>query len=156
MTAIRTAARPRTHALKPRDATRWQRSVERWLNPRDRVLALIPFYAGLRIGEAVALDLDDIRRSARKRTLIVRSGKGHRYREVPIHADLREHLDLWIDDANARTGRTPTPTPALLLNIRGGRLSSRGARDIITAIGEHANLGPEFSSHVLRHTSAPP
>ena len=138
-------------ALKPRDATRWQRSVERWLNPRDRVLALIPFYAGLRIGEAIALDLDDVRRSARKGILIVRSGKGNRYREVPIHADLREHLDVWIDDERPHWKNAET-NPALLLNTRGGRLSARGARDIITAIGEHANLGPEFSSHVLRHT----
>jgi integrase/recombinase XerC len=138
-------------ALKPRDATCWQRSVERWLNPRDRVLALIPFYAGLRIGEAIALDLDDVRRSARKGILIVRSGKGNRYREVPIHADLREHLDVWIDEERPHWKNAET-NPALLLNTRGGRLSPRGARDIISAIGEQANLGPEFSSHVLRHT----
>lgn len=138
-------------ALTPRQATRWQRAVEHWLNPRDRVLALLPFYAGLRIGEAVALDLDDIRRSARKGIIIVRSGKNDRYREVPIHAELREHLDLWINDERPDWKGANT-NPALLLNTRGGRLSTRGARDIITAIADDANLNQELSSHVLRHT----
>jgi hypothetical protein len=37
-------------------------------------------------------------------------------------------------------------------NACGGRLSTCGARDIITAIAADANLHQEFSSHVLRHT----
>lgn len=69
-------------ALNTKASTGWLRSVERWLNPRDRVLALLPFYAGLRLGEAVALDLTDVQLSARKGTIIVRSGKGSRYREA--------------------------------------------------------------------------
>lgn len=39
--------------------------------PRDRALALLPFYAGLRIGDAIALDVPDVRISARKGVLIV-------------------------------------------------------------------------------------
>ena len=37
---------PAPRALTSRDATRWLRTVERWPNPRDRVLALLPYYAG--------------------------------------------------------------------------------------------------------------
>jgi len=138
-------------ALNTRDSTRWLRTVERWLNPRDRVLALIPFYAGLRIGEAVALDVDDIRLSARKGLIIVRSGKGNGYREVPVHAELRENLALWITDERPNWTGADT-NPALLLNHRGGRLGARGARDILATIAEEANVSDEFSSHVLRHT----
>lgn len=65
------------------DVTRWLRTVERWLNPRDRVIALIPFHAGLRLGEVVALD--DIRLSARKWLIIVRMGKGRAaFRSPPV------------------------------------------------------------------------
>src|SRR5665647_1302455 len=60
-------------ALSAKDTTRWLRAVERWLNPRDRVAALIPFYAGLRIGETVALNTADIQLSARKGKIIVQS-----------------------------------------------------------------------------------
>lgn len=68
-------------ALDSRDVIRWLRTVERWVDPRDRVLALIPFHAGLRLGETVALNLDDIRLSAREGVIIVRSAKGG-YREM--------------------------------------------------------------------------
>jgi site-specific recombinase XerD len=138
-------------ALNGRDSTRWLRTVERWLNPRDRVLALIPFYAGLRIGEVVALDLDDIRVSARKGLIIVRSGKGNGYREVPVHAGLRDELKLWIDDERGNWPGAGS-NPALLLNRSGKRLSARGARDVFTAIAEEAGIEAEFTSHVLRHT----
>ena len=53
-------------ALPAREGTRWLRAVQRCLNPRHRFLALLPFYAGLRIGEAVALDVADVSLSARK------------------------------------------------------------------------------------------
>ncbi len=67
-----------------------------------------------------------------------------------MHAGLREHLALWV------TGERPhwpgAGTPALLLNHRGGRLSARGAHDILLAIAAEARLSPGFSGHVLRHT----
>ncbi len=138
-------------ALDPRDATRWLRAVERWVNPRDRVLALIPFYAGLRLGEVIALDLDDIRLSARKGIVIVRAGKGGTYREVPVHPQLRPDLALWINDERP-TWKGSAHTSALLLNHRGARLGARGADDILGAIADEAHLTDEFTSHVLRHT----
>ncbi|WBQ03410.1 tyrosine-type recombinase/integrase [Kribbella sp. CA-293567] len=138
-------------ALSERDITRWLRTVERWVNPRDRVLALIPFYAGLRLGEVVALNLDDIALSARKGLITVRAGKGERYREVPIHAGLRPDLTLWINDERP-TWPGAADTSALLLNHRGARLSARGAHDVIGAIANQAGIGHDFTSHALRHT----
>ncbi|MGB8996244.1 MAG: tyrosine-type recombinase/integrase [Pseudonocardiaceae bacterium] len=137
-------------ALSTKTSTQWLRSVERWLNPRDRVLALLPFYAGLRLGEAVALNLTDVQLSARKGTIIVRSGKGNRYREIPTHATLRDNLAVWIDDERPHWPDAQT-NPALLLNRRGGRLSPRAADQILGAIADDANL-EEFTPHVLRHT----
>jgi integrase/recombinase XerC len=137
-------------ALFPRQATRWLRVVQRCLRPRDRLLGLIPFYAGLRIGEAVALDVDDVRVSARKGLLIVLSGKGDRYRELPVHPDLHENLSIWLDERPDWPGAAASS--ALFLNHRGGRLSTRGARDILVALAREAGLEEAFTSHVLRHT----
>ena len=136
-------------ALNAKNQTRWLRTCERWLDPRDRVLGYLPFYAGLRIGEAVALDLDDIELSARKGTIIVRAGKGSRYREIPAHPVLRENLAIWINDE--RPGWPATTEPALLLNRRGARLSTKGADDILGQIAEAAGID-DFTTHVLRHT----
>lgn len=41
---------------------------------------------------------------------------------------------------------------ALLLNHHGGRLSTRGAANILTDIANDAGLQDDFSTHVLRHT----
>jgi integrase/recombinase XerC len=138
-------------ALSDKDSTRWLRTVERWLNPRDRVIALLPFYAGLRLSELIALDLPDIKLSARKGLVIVRSGKGRKYREIPAHPVLRENLAIWINEE--RPNWPGADTPALLLSQRSRRLTARAADDILGAIAEEANLSIDnFTPHVLRHT----
>ena len=47
---------------------------------RDRAIVVLLLYTGLRLAELVALDVDDVRVSARKGLVIVRSGKGDAYR----------------------------------------------------------------------------
>jgi site-specific recombinase XerC len=58
------------------------------------VLATLHYYAGLRIGEVVGLDLTDVALSARKGFVRV-LGKGRddgKIRTVPVHAELRSLL----------------------------------------------------------------
>ena len=110
-----------------------------------RALALVPFYAGVRISEIVALDVDDVARSARKGVLRI-LGKGERVRHVPIHPQLRAALAGWLDERNDWPGSKDTP--ALFLNQRGQRLSVRGAHDIITAIAKAAGLDDHATVHV--------
>jgi integrase len=66
-------------------------------SPRDRAIALIPFYAGARIAEIVGLDVDDVRLSVRKGVLRI-VGKGEQVREIPIHPQLRATLTGWLDE----------------------------------------------------------
>jgi len=63
------------------------------LSPRDRALALVPFYAGARIAETVARDIDDVRLSARKGILRI-YGKAERVRELPYGA-AKYHQTTW-------------------------------------------------------------
>ncbi|MEV0195319.1 tyrosine-type recombinase/integrase [Nonomuraea sp. NPDC050691] len=128
---------------------RWLRAIEDWPHVRDRALALLPFYAGLRIGDAVALDVPDVRISARKGVLVV-YGKGGKVREVPIHLQLRQPLMDWLDER--RTWKHATAQRALFLNRRGGRLSARGASAVFTAIAEAAGLEDPTTAHIGRHT----
>jgi integrase len=67
-------------ALDRRAQIRYLRAVQACSSPRDLALALVPFYAGARIAETVALDVDDVRLSARKGTLRI-FGKGQRPRD---------------------------------------------------------------------------
>jgi len=82
-------------ALEHRAQVRYLRAVDTRPSPRDQAVALVPFYAGARISEIVALDVGDVRLSARKDVLRI-SGKGERVREVPIHPKLAEALKSWL------------------------------------------------------------
>jgi site-specific recombinase XerD len=145
-------------ALTERQVVHYLRAVEHHAPSRDHVIALLPFYAGLRISEVVGLDLDDVALSARKGSLRIR-GKGRdggKLRDIPLaRPELRAALTIWLTHRHDWTG---ADQPALLLNQRGGRLSDRAARTVITTLGEHAGLGTDpdnpFGPHVLRHTFA--
>ncbi|MGH2719712.1 MAG: tyrosine-type recombinase/integrase [Candidatus Dormibacteria bacterium] len=138
-------------ALDARAQIRYLRAVAGRPSPRDQALALVPFYAGARIAECVGLDLDDVALSARKGTLRI-SGKGARVRQVPIHPQLRAALTNWLQERTEWPGADACP--GLFLNQRGGRLSVRGAHDIITGIVSDAGLEDEITAHPLRHTFA--
>jgi len=137
-------------ALTGKAVLRWLRAANSVDNTRDRALALTPFYAGARIAEVVALDVDDVRLSARKG--IARFyGKGGKPREVELHAELRGAYSAWL---KTRAGWPGADTAALFLNRRGGRLGARGASAIFAAILDSAGLDDDGSAHVLRHTFA--
>ena len=139
-------------ALGHRDQLRWLRAADH-ATPRDRALAQVGFYGGLRIAEIVALDCDDVHISARKGHLVVRYGKGGRYREVPLHPALRTTLEAWLEQRARWPGHDG---PSLVLNRRGGRLSTRGAYGALVALADAAGItvGRDglFTPHVLRHT----
>jgi hypothetical protein len=78
-------------------------------------------------------------------------GKGEKIREIPIHPKLRDALGDWLEERQDWPGAN---TPALYLNQRGGRLSVKGAHDIITGIAESANLDEHITAYTLRHTFA--
>jgi site-specific recombinase XerD len=111
-------------------------------------MARLLLYTGLRLGECAALNVDDVRISARKGLVIVRSGKGDTYREVPLNADVREILKGWLKE---RTKRFPQCSEAaLFLSLKGKRLSTRAIDLVVRHLGVDAKL--ELSAHVLRHT----
>lgn len=137
-------------ALSARAQIRYLRAVQACASSRERALVLVPFYAGARIAETVALDVADVRLSARKGVLRV-LGKGQRLREIPVHPELRKALSAWLED---RSGWEGADSEALFLNRRGGRLSVRGAHQVITGIAAHAGLEDHVTAHVLRHSFA--
>ncbi|MEV0399424.1 tyrosine-type recombinase/integrase [Actinoallomurus sp. NPDC050550] len=136
-------------AMDARAEIRWLRAVEAWPHARDRAIALLPFYAGLRIGDIVALDVDDVRLSARKGNLRV-FGKGGKPRDVPVHPALAVLLQDWLDERASWPGAATER--ALFLSRRRGRLTTRAASDVFTAIAEAAGLEDATTAHVGRHT----
>lgn len=141
-------AAPRS--LSSEEQKRFLRAVERCISPRDKAIAKILFYAGLRIGELAKLDVEDLAISARKGRVIVRSGKGDAYREVALNSEVREALDGWLQERRNEIG--DGDEPALFVGRRGGRLSTRALDLVVRRLGEEANLEAPLSAHALRHT----
>jgi integrase/recombinase XerC len=114
---------------------------------RDRAIVVVLLYTGLRLSELVALDLDDVRVSARKGIVLVRSGKGDAYREVPLNALVRQVIEEWLSE---RQQRAASGERAFFLGRGGRRLAKRSVDDVIRGLGEDA--GVKLSAHILRHT----
>jgi site-specific recombinase XerD len=141
-------AAPRS--LSGEEQKRFLRAVERSSEIRDRAIALLLFYGGLRIGELCGLNVEDVALSARKGRVVVRSGKGDSYREVVLNSEVREALSRWLAQRKGWPGGEERA--ALFLSRRGGRLSTRAVDLIVRKLGEEANLDRPLSAHALRHT----
>jgi len=114
---------------------------------RDRAIVVVLLYTGLRLAELVALDVDDVKLSARKGVVIVRSGKGDAYREVPLNALVRQVLEEWTAE---RKNRAREGERAFFLGRSGRRLSKRSVDDVVRGLGKDAGIS--LSAHTLRHT----
>lgn len=142
-------------SLGEADQRRFLRIVEASPSPRDRAMATVFFYAGLRLSELAALDMTDVEMSARRGRLKVRTGKGDAYREVPLNSASRKALDEWFE---ARTDQLAAladaggegATSALWLSRSGRRMTSRAVDLVVRRLAGEAKL--ELSAHVLRHT----
>jgi site-specific recombinase XerD len=143
-------------ALDGEEQRRFLRTVEACPSPRDRAIATVFFYTGLRLSELTALDTDDVAVSARRGRLRVRSGKGDAYREVPLNSACRTAMQEWF---TARADRLATDADAVggepdgsavWLSRSGSRMSSRAVDLAVRRLATEANL--ELSAHVLRHT----
>jgi len=122
---------------------------------RDRALLELLYGTGIRIGEAVGLDLGDIDLDdAMVRVL----GKGSKERVVPLGRGAGAALETYLRDGRlalrAARARGRADPDAVFLNARGGRISRQGCWAIVRRAGDRVGLGDRLSPHVLRHSCA--
>jgi integrase/recombinase XerC len=123
---------------------------------RDQALLEVLYGSGLRISEALNLDLGDILREGNGALVSVRQGKGRKDRLVPIGRPALAAVDRYLPLrarllAAAPTGRAAIE--ALFLGSRGQRLDPRQARRQLTrrVVGNGVR---RISPHALRHSFA--
>ncbi|MGO9881866.1 MAG: tyrosine-type recombinase/integrase [Solirubrobacteraceae bacterium] len=115
--------------------------------PRDGTIVTLLLYTALRLHEFAALDVEDVAISARKGVVVVRSGKGDAYREVPLNRPSRAALEEWL---KTRSERVRDGERALFVGLQGQRLSPRSVDRVVRGVASRAGL--ELSAHTLRHT----
>jgi integrase/recombinase XerD len=117
---------------------------------RDRALVELLYGAGLRVSEAVGLDLGRIDLEER---LVRPLGKGSKERLVPLGREAVEALRRYL--ARGRPFLDRRRRPELFLNAQGGPLTRAGAFLVLRRLAERAGLEPErIHPHLLRHSFA--
>ncbi len=113
---------------------------------RDKTVALLLVHTGIRIGECCALLLEDITLGERSGLVRIRSGKGEKYREIPLNNTARQALREWL------AVKPQVENNFLFLSRNGERMQPRAIQDELERIGKR--LGIELTPHTLRHTCA--
>ena len=73
-------------------------------DPRAKLLMLTQWRAGLRVSEALALDVSDLSLDSDLPTIRVRSGKGRKARVVPVHPELAAAFRMALSYGNVAEG----------------------------------------------------
>jgi len=118
---------------------------------RDLAVVELLYGAGLRVGELVAIDMDDL--SLGERMLRVR-GKGRKERIVPFGRRAAEAVRGYLPHRSRWRRTVSSDDEPLFVNQRGGRLTDRSVRRILdTAVQRTADLH-RLHPHSLRHAFA--
>jgi len=115
---------------------------------RDRLMLELLYGCGIRNSELTGINLDDIRLSAE---LILIRGKGKKERYVPFGDSVKNALAAYLPERQKVLASGHRPSNPLLINRRGGRLTTRSVGRIIKKIAVAKGLSPEVHPHTLRH-----
>jgi len=115
---------------------------------RDLLLLELLYGCGIRNAELVGINVDDIRYP--DRAILIR-GKGKKERYVPFGDSVRGTLTAYLPARQQLLASVRGSTAALLLNQRGGRLTTRSVGRIVKRIAVAKGLSPEVHPHTLRH-----
>jgi integrase/recombinase XerC len=116
---------------------------------QDAAMFELLYSSGLRLGELVALDVDD--GLDLKQGEVTVTGKGSKTRTVPVGKEAKAALEAWLmlRDSVAAPGER-----ALFLGVRGRRISPRTVGARLAAQARRAGLTEHVHPHMLRHSFA--
>lgn len=115
---------------------------------RDLLMLELLYGCGIRNSELTGINLEDIRRSAE--AILIR-GKGKKERYVPFGDSVKSALAAYFPEREKLLAEVKKKSTALLLNRRGGRLTTRSVGRIIKAIAVSRGLSSDVHPHTLRH-----
>lgn len=115
---------------------------------RDRVIFELLYGCGLRNSELVGILMDDIGWS---NELIRVRGKGKKERLVPLGDAAAGAIREYLPERQRILADRRRPSSALLINLRGGSITTRSVGRIVKAIAVARGLSPDVHPHTLRH-----
>ena len=115
---------------------------------RDRLILELLYGCGIRNSELVGINLEDIRIS--NEAILIR-GKGKKERYVPFGGSVSVALVVYLPWRQQLLATLKKTNSALLVNQRGGRLTTRSVGRIVKRIAVAKGLSPDVHPHTLRH-----
>ncbi len=116
---------------------------------RDQAMLELLYGCGIRNSELTGIDVDDIRWS--NEVVLVR-GKGRKERYVPFGDSAAAAVRAYLPARQRVLAETKRATErALLINLRGSRLTTRSVGRIVKRIAVAGGLSPDVHPHTLRH-----
>ncbi len=119
---------------------------EKWQGLRDVAILTILYGCGLRISEALSLNVGDIGHN----DFLKIKGKGNKERLVPLLPVVKEKINAYL----AACPYDIKPGEALFLGARGERLSPRIVQRTLEKIRGILGLPDTLTPHALRHSFA--
>ena len=120
------------------------------LGLRDVAMLELLYATGVRVGELVGLDLDDLDRD---RLVLRVLGKGRKERAVPYGQPAAVALEAWLARGRPHL-RDETSEAALFLGARGRRIDQRAVRTLVHRRLAEVPGAPDMGPHGLRHSAA--
>ena len=120
--------------------------LERPYPARDRAIFELLYGCGIRVSELAGLNLEDIDRT--EGWLRVR-GKGKKERQVPLPGQAAQSLERYLAERPVVREQ-----PAVFLNHRRARLTTRGISAIVKLYATYLSNDPGIHPHSFRHAYA--
>jgi integrase/recombinase XerC len=116
---------------------------------RDQVIMELLYGCGIRNSELIGINLDDVRWS---NEIILVRGKGKKERYVPFGDSAAQAVRAYLPARKRVQEETKRGVEkALLINLRGSRLTTRSVGRIVKQIAVSRGLSPDVHPHTLRH-----
>jgi integrase/recombinase XerC len=120
------------------------------LGLRDAAMLELLYATGVRVGELVALDIDDLDRG---RNVLRVFGKGRKERTVPFGTPAAQAVDAWLAHGRPQLVASGAGA-ALFVGVRGRRIDQRAVRTLVHRRIAEVPGAPDIGPHGLRHTAA--
>lgn len=117
---------------------------------RNMALLEILYATGMRVSECVSLELTDIDFHY---SIVRVMGKGRKERIIPFGQFAHDALTHYIEQVRP-TLMKKTNHQKVFVNMRGGELTARGVRYILSEMIDNASMHTKIYPHMLRHTFA--
>lgn len=118
---------------------------------RDAVILELLYATGLRVGELVSLNLNDI---VLQDAYVRCWGKGSKERIVHLYPKALQELKEYLNRARLGLVKKRKGENALFVNHRGERLTRQWVWNILKTYGAKAGIHQAITPHTLRHTFA--